>query len=99
MNKNLWMKSGAILALGVAGVAQAACDRACLEGIAEKYLAAMAAHDPARAPIARNTRYTENGVDLPMPDGLWRTAGGIGPYRLFVADPELGSISGVRALS
>jgi hypothetical protein len=92
MHKKLLLKSGVLLAITFAGVAEAACDRACLEAIAEKYLAAVAAHDPSRAPIARNTRYTENGVDLPLPDGLWRTAGSISPYRLFVADPEMGSV-------
>jgi hypothetical protein len=68
------------------------CDRACLEGLAEKYLAAMLAHDPTKAPIARNTRYTENTVELPLPDGLWRTVDSFGVYRLFVADPQQGSI-------
>ena len=68
------------------------CDRACLNGIVEKYVAALQAHDPAKAPIARGTRYTENGVELPLPDGLWRTVGPIGVYRLIVADPKEGSV-------
>ena len=72
--------------------AAAECDRACLTGIAEKYVAAMLAHDPGKAPIAHGTRYTENGVELPLPDGLWRTVGSIGPYRLFVADPKESAI-------
>lgn len=80
-----------VSALPALGAAQS-CDRACLEGVAEKYLAAMSAHDSSKAPIARNARFTENGVELPLPDGLWRTAGVIGPYRLFVADPREGSI-------
>src|SRR5215469_8011298 len=50
------------------------CDQACLERIAEQYLAAMVAHDPGKAPIVQGTRYTENGVELTLPDGLWRTA-------------------------
>jgi hypothetical protein len=90
----------ASLALGVvlvcrtaAGLAaQPECDRACLEGTAEKYLAAMLTHDPARAPIAPGTRYTENAVELSLPDGLWRTVDSIGRYRLFVADPQQGEI-------
>ena len=68
------------------------CDRACLNGIVEKYVAAMQAHDPSKAPIAKGTRYTENGVELPLPDGLWRTVGTIGVYRLIVADPNEGSV-------
>ena len=38
---------------GLADAATAACDRACLEGFAEKYLAAMLTHDPKKAPIAK----------------------------------------------
>jgi len=68
------------------------CNRACLEGIADQYLAAMVAHDPSKAPIAPGTRYTENGVTLPLPDGLWRVASSVGAYRLKVSDPEMGEI-------
>lgn len=68
------------------------CDRACLNGLAEKYLAAMLSHDPSKAPLARNVRYTENGVDLTLPDGLWRTAESVGVYRLFVTDAKEGSV-------
>ena len=75
-----------------AQAAAADCDRACLNGIVEKYLAALQAHDPSKAPIARGTRYTENGVELPLPDGVWRTVGTIGVYRLIVADPKEGSV-------
>jgi hypothetical protein len=76
--------------IGTAAVPE--CDRTCLEATAEKYLAAMLTHDPAKAPIARGTRYTENAVELPLPDGLWRTVDSIGKYRLFVSDPKQGEI-------
>ncbi|HUN27348.1 MAG TPA: hypothetical protein VMU67_13665 [Steroidobacteraceae bacterium] len=68
------------------------CDRACLQAIAERYLAAMVAHDPTKAPLAPRARYTEDGVELTLPDGLWRTADRIGRYRLFVTDPQWGSV-------
>src|SRR5581483_9916444 len=68
------------------------CDRACLNALAERYLTALKAHDPSQAPLASSARYTENGVGLPLPDGLWRTVGGIASYRLFVTDPERGSV-------
>jgi hypothetical protein len=68
------------------------CDRACLRQIAERYLQAMLAHDPTQAPLAKNARYTENGVELYLPDGLWRTLDKVGAYRLTVADPEDRSI-------
>ena len=87
---------GLAVALFVSSIATAAaapaCDRACMEGLAEKYLAGMLTHDPAKAPLARNVRYTENTVELPLPDGLWRTVESIGVYRLFVTDPKEGSI-------
>ncbi len=70
----------------------AACDRACLNGLAEKYLAAMLSHDPSKAPLAHNVRYTENGVELTLPDGLWRTLESVGVYRLFVTDGKEGSV-------
>ncbi len=64
------------------------CDRACLRDIAEDYLAAMLTHTPGKAPLALNARYTENGVDLTLPDGLWRTLDKLGTYRLYVVDPQ-----------
>jgi hypothetical protein len=68
------------------------CDRTCLNDIVEKYVAALVTHDPAKAPMALSVRYTENGVELPLPDGLWRTATSVGKYRLTVAEPELGAV-------
>jgi hypothetical protein len=68
------------------------CDRVCLGGVAEVYLNAVLAHDPAKAPLALNARYTENGVTLSLPDGLWRTLDKLGSYRLIVADPQNRSI-------
>ena len=68
------------------------CDRSCLIRTAEQYLAALAAHDRSKAPFGHEARYTENGVELPMPDGIWRTVDNVGRYRLVVADPQEGSI-------
>src|SRR6185295_19729129 len=75
------------------------CDRACLEAYVDKYLDAMVAHDPAKAPFARGVKFTENGQRLELGDGLWNTMTAKGAYRLFVTDVEaqqvafLGSIS------
>jgi len=46
------------------------CNRACLEGYVDKYLDAMVAHDPAKAPFARGVKFTENGQRLEPGDGL-----------------------------
>ncbi len=68
------------------------CDRACLTGLVDKYLAALVAHDPGQLPLARVVRFTENGQELRLGDGLWGTATAPGKYRLYVADPEDGQV-------
>src|SRR3984957_340494 len=81
--------AGILCAVSGAAVADTSpCDRACLRGIAEDYLTAMLAHAPKKAPLALNARYTENGAELSLPDGLWRTLDKLGSYRLYVADPQ-----------
>ncbi|HTC91188.1 MAG TPA: hypothetical protein VK686_22945 [Bryobacteraceae bacterium] len=70
-----------------------ACDRACLEGFVDQYLDAVTAHDPKLAPLAKNVKFTENGQKLEIPDGLWNSMAGKGTYRLFVDDPEAGSVA------
>jgi hypothetical protein len=67
------------------------CDRACLSGIADRYLAAMVAHDPSRLPLAKNVKFTEDGVRLKLGDGLWATASGVGSYKLYFAEPSAGA--------
>jgi hypothetical protein len=76
------------------GAAYAAdpCDRACLEGYIDKVLDAMIEHDPGRLMLAKDVRYTENGVELIPGDGLWGTASARGNYSLYVCDPEAGQV-------
>ena len=82
-----------VLALAVnTAEAQTRCDRDCLIGMAEQYLDALAAKDPAKASLAPNVRYTENGQRLVPGDGLWNSATGRGTYKLHVADTTLGQI-------
>jgi hypothetical protein len=91
----LWAVLLLIAGLGAAAPALAAelppsCDRACLSGLLDDYLAAMKAHDPSRLPLAADVRFTENGVPLALGDGLWNTLDGVGDYRLPFIDPEDG---------
>ena len=72
--------------------AQGTCDRACLEGIADNYLDALAAHDPKRLPLASAFKYTENGQRLLPGDGFWNSVRGKGTYKLHVADVTAGQI-------
>jgi hypothetical protein len=68
------------------------CDRACLYGFLDQYLAALKAKDPSRLPLARNFRYSENNVMMKFPDGVWGTATGLGDYNLRTADPVAGAV-------
>lgn len=82
---------GVLISFG-AGTALAAdpCDRNCLQGHLDKVLAAMIAHNPSPLMFARTVRYTENGVELRIGDGLWGTASARGKYNLYVCDTESG---------
>jgi hypothetical protein len=62
------------------------CDRACLDGFVDKYLDAMAAHEPSRLPLAKDVRMTENTVQMPLTDGLWFTTTAIGKNKQYIAD-------------
>jgi len=73
-----------------AAAANDGCDRACLDGFVDQYLNALVAHDPSKLPLAKNVKFTEDGVRLKPGDGLWATATGLGTYRLDFAEPEAG---------
>jgi len=83
----------AVLSLGAATAAQAQdCDRACLSGFMDSYLAAMEAHDASKLSVTRNVKYTENGVRLNLGDGLWQTMSATPDYRITVIDDEAGQV-------
>ncbi len=68
------------------------CDRTCLEGIVNNYLEALVAHAPGRLPVTDEVRFTENDVELKLGEALWRTATGLGSYKLYFADPQKGQV-------
>jgi hypothetical protein len=74
------------------------CDRACLLGIADAYFAALAAHDPSKAPMAPTAKFTEQTRALKVGEGLWKTTTeGPTVFTIPVADPVTGQI-GVIAM-
>jgi hypothetical protein len=96
MRNTLWLLiSGALLTALAAGQsnAGASCGRACLEALVDRYLDAVVAHDPSKAPLAPGAKFTENGQKLEFGDGLWNTMTGKGSYRLFVTDVETGQVT------
>lgn len=90
------MKTAALSCLFLAGVpvlaAQApapACDAACLNRFVDRYLDAMEANNVDPALFARDTKFTENGVRLPLGnEGLWYGMSGKGTYKFYVPDIE-----------
>jgi hypothetical protein len=82
------------LTTAAAGAAQApvepqACQRECLEGFVDRYLEAMAEGTIDPALFAPATRFTENGIELPLGnEGLWATTSGLGSYKFYVPDIE-----------
>jgi len=52
-----------------------ACTRDDLKAVVVKYFAALEAKDPSRLPLTAKARFTENGVEMPLGQGLWKTAG------------------------
>ena len=84
----------AMLLAGATGVHAAdSCDRACLEGYVDRYLDALIAHQPSLLPVAPGVRFTEDGQQLLLGDGLWRTMHAKGRYRLFVTDVPAGQVA------
>lgn len=73
-------------ALGSSGAFAQDCDRACLEGMVERYFDAAIDNNPAALPLAPDARFTEDGQRLAIGDGLWNTMKAKGKYRLFVTD-------------
>jgi hypothetical protein len=81
------------LPVGTSFADEAPCDRSCLEGFANRYLSALAAHDPSKAPVAANVKYTENQEILRFGTGLWSAGAEAGSYRIFASDPENSQIA------
>lgn len=76
----------------------AGCDEGCLKVFVDQYLEALAAHDPSRLPVASGVRYTENGVQIPLGDALWRTFSGLGAYRHDFYDTQTGGVASYIAI-
>ncbi len=70
------------------------CNRQCLYGVLDQYLAGLKAHDIRKVRWAAQLRNTENNVELELGDGLWGTVSEIDPnYEMRFADPETGQVA------
>jgi hypothetical protein len=68
------------------------CDRVCLNGFVDQYMAAVAAHDPSKLPHTSSVKYSENNVEMPIGEGLWKTSDGWGSYKVLIDDPQSGQV-------
>lgn len=64
------------------------CNRQCIREALDTFMSSLAAHDPTRLRWAPDARVTENGRDTRPGDGIWKTAGAVGTYRIYVIDPD-----------
>jgi hypothetical protein len=86
-----------MMALGLIGCGTgdptSSCDRACLIGVGDAYLAALVAHDPGLAPLADNITFVENITPTQVGRGLWVAASRIpSDYLIQVPDEAEGTI-------
>jgi hypothetical protein len=88
----VWVTAGArAQAPGEPSAVYPSCNRTCLIGMLHSYLDALGHKDRGLAPFARDVRYTENNVEMPLGEGLWGSIGGVSATGLEVADPATGN--------
>jgi hypothetical protein len=79
-----------IIASSGSAFAQSSCDRACLGGMLDRYLEAVIAHDPGKAPLVVGFRQTENAVNVAQGKGVWQSVTGLGKVQRRYFDPVAG---------
>lgn len=82
----------ALLLGGEAAAAQPnVCDRTCLNALVDRFVAAVIARDPARAPLWVGFRETVNSVVTPAGEGVWKTVTAFDPHDRRYFDTESGN--------
>jgi len=75
------------------GKGQATYSRADLERYVDRYMDAMQAQNVDPALFAKNVRFTENGIELPLgEEGLWSNMVGKGNFKFYVPDVEINQV-------
>ena len=88
MTRLLLAAAAFALAAPAAAHEEPACDRACLIGMADGYIAAMVAKDPSRTVLADGAVMVENNARITPGEGLWSSLSGPpGEFVIHVADP------------
>ena len=72
---------------------QLVCDRDCLIALGDRYLEAVASHDPEAAGLADEVVFVENITRMAPGEGLWASAAGAATdFRIYVPDPDQSAI-------
>ena len=84
-------------ALAQTGAAESAAagsgyTRAYMEGMVDKYIAAVVAHDPGLCPLTNDVVFVENQQVLPVGDGGWQNLNRFGSYRHYFCDFEMDQV-------
>ncbi len=74
-------------------VIDSSCDRQCLVGFADGYMAALGRKDPSPLPVAPDVRFTENNVVMQLGDGIWNSIGKVHPDAMRAADVATGNVA------
>ncbi len=74
------------------------CDRACLNAIADRYMDALVKKDVSVLPLAKDVKFTENGVQMKVGDGLWNTISGKHNYNLKIADVKQAQVAVIEVV-
>jgi hypothetical protein len=70
------------------------CDRTCMTGFVDRYLAALVRHDPTGLPLNRDVKFTENTARLKVgSEGLWVGASELPTgFRIYAVDVGAGQV-------
>lgn len=76
----------------IGGAVTPLCDRGCMTGMVDRYLAALVRHDPAGLPLNRDVKFTENTARLKVgSEGLWVGASELPTgFRIYAVDVGAG---------
>ena len=69
------------------------CDKDCLLKTGDAFMSALAAQKPADVPWASEVKFTENGVPIPVGEGIWGSIRSKSDFGLRIADATAGTYS------
>jgi hypothetical protein len=90
--KDHWLKKSISMKTGDFPKTDGSMSRNQLTSFVDQFLSALLSRDLKPKGIADSVKYTENGQQLAIGDGLWATASEVEEYKVVLADPETSSV-------